>query len=89
MDTKKIVEEIIENKAEDGGIQQVYFVACGGSLGAFFSANHFMQSEAKKLKAAAINSNEFGCYGREFCRNSLLSCRKHAGNGEGCGTGTQ
>lgn len=40
MDTKKIVEEIIENKAEDGGIQQVYFVACGGSLGAFFSANH-------------------------------------------------
>ena len=26
MDTKKIVEEIIENKAEDGGIQQVHWV---------------------------------------------------------------
>lgn len=51
MDTKKIVEEIIENKAEDGGIQQVYFVACGGSLGAFFSANHFMQSGSKEIKS--------------------------------------
>ena len=81
MDTKKIVEEIIENKAEDGGIQQVYFVACGGSLGAFFSANHFMQSEAKKLKSAAINSNEFvhdtpAAVGV----NSVVILCSHAGN---------
>ena len=31
----EIVSEIKKSKEEEGGIKQVYFIACGGSLGAF------------------------------------------------------
>ncbi len=59
MEIREIVKAIVEEKKEIGGIRQVYFVACGGSLGAFYSANYFLQREAVTLRSAAINSNEF------------------------------
>lgn len=38
-DIKKIIAEIIENKKEKGGVKNIYFVGCGGSLGALYPAN--------------------------------------------------
>ena len=59
MEIKEMVEAVCEAKKEAGGLRQVYFVACGGSLGAFYSANYFLQREAVGLRSAAVNSNEF------------------------------
>ena len=59
MEIKEMVEAVCEAKKEVGGLRQVYFVACGGSLGAFYSANYFLQREAVGLRSAAVNSNEF------------------------------
>lgn len=56
---KNIVEKILENKKEAGGIRQVYFVACGGSLGAFYTAKTFLETEAISMKGGMLNSNEF------------------------------
>lgn len=56
---RKMAEEICMEKKEAGGIRQVYFVACGGSLGAFYSAKTFLETEARTIKADLINSNEF------------------------------
>lgn len=33
-DIKNIVAEIIESRKEEGGVKSLYFVGCGGSLGA-------------------------------------------------------
>ena len=33
-DIKNIVAEILENKKDKGGVKSLYFVGCGGSLGA-------------------------------------------------------
>lgn len=38
---KEIIEDIVESKKEHGGIKEVYYVACGGSLGASDSKNIF------------------------------------------------
>ena len=38
MTMKEIVAEIAESKKECGGIREVYFVGCGGSLGGFYPA---------------------------------------------------
>lgn len=59
MDIKNIVEKICLEKKETGGIGQVYFIACGGSFGAFYSAKVFLEAEAKKLRVGHYSSNEF------------------------------
>ena len=41
-DMKKIIEEIVEAKKEEGGVKSLYFVGCGGSLGALYPAKTFM-----------------------------------------------
>lgn len=56
-DIKKIIAEIIENKKEKGGVKNIYFVGCGGSLGALYPAKTFMEREAQVLRSAWINSN--------------------------------
>ena len=35
-DMKKIIGEIVEAKKEEGGVKSLYFVGCGGSLGALY-----------------------------------------------------
>ena len=59
MDIKRIVSEIVERKKADGGIKQVYFVGCGGSLGAFVPAKTFMEMEARDIRTGLFNSGEF------------------------------
>jgi len=54
---RNIVAEIIEKSEENGGIKQVYFVGCGGSLGALYPAKVFLEKESTNIKTAWINSN--------------------------------
>ena len=58
-DIKNIIAEILEAKKSKGGVKNLYFVGCGGSLGALYPAKTFMEKECASIKSAWINSNEF------------------------------
>ena len=45
-DIKAIVAEILENKKDEGGVMNIYFVGCGGSLGAQYPAKTLMEPDA-------------------------------------------
>ncbi|OOP74682.1 SIS domain-containing protein [Clostridium beijerinckii] len=81
MEMKNIIQEIIASKKEDGGIKQVYYVACGGSYGAFYPAKTFLETEATDIKVAIYNSNEFvHNTPKAFGKNSVLIVASHKGN---------
>jgi len=42
-----------------GGLKQVYFTACGGSLGGVAPMHCIIESEAKSIQASIITANEF------------------------------
>ncbi|WP_160669696.1 SIS domain-containing protein [Clostridium sp. C8-1-8] len=80
-DIKSIISEILEKKKTKGGIKSIYFVGCGGSLGALYPAKTFMEKEAASIKSAWINSNEF-VYNtpKDFGQNSIICLACHKGN---------
>lgn len=78
-DIKNIIAEILEAKKSKGGVKSLYFVGCGGSLGALYPAKTFMEKECASIKSAWINSNEFvHSTPRDFGENSIicLACHK-------------
>jgi len=81
MDVKKIIAKIVEEKAEVGGIKQVYYVACGGSYGAFYPVKTFLETEAKTIKVGLYNSSEFiHNIPAGFGENAVLIVASHKGN---------
>ena len=42
-----------------GGLKQVYFVACGGSLAAMYPAKYLLKNESTTFMVGMYNSNEF------------------------------
>lgn len=59
MEIEKIAKGI-QNKLElRGGLKQVWFVACGGSLTALYLAKYFLERESKNLRIGYCNSSEF------------------------------
>lgn len=81
MEIKKIVEELKKNKEAVGGIKQVYFVACGGSLAAYHPAKIFLENEATELRVGYVNSSEFlNSTPKAFGKNSILIVTSHRGN---------
>ena len=80
-DVKNIIGEIIEDKKEKGGVKSLYFVGCGGSLGALYPAKTFMETESADIKCALISSNEFvHCTPKDFGENSIICLSCHKGN---------
>lgn len=78
---KSIVAEILEAKKDKGGVKSLYFVGCGGSLGALYPAKIFMERESTSIKSAWLNSNEFIHYTpKDFGENSILVMACHKGN---------
>lgn len=59
MSVKEIISEIKKKMDAAGGLNQVYFVACGGSKAAIFPGLYLLQSEAKNFGAVTYTSNEF------------------------------
>lgn len=81
MEIKSIAQSICENTQKVGGIRQVYFVACGGSFGAFYSANFLLATEAKKIRAGHYTSNEFvHAPPAALGENSVVVVCSHAGD---------
>ena len=73
--------EILENKKDKGGVKSLYFVGCGGSLGALYPAKTFMEKECSNIKSALINSNEFvHSTPKDFGENSIICLSCHKGN---------
>ena len=72
-DIKSIIGEILANKQEKGGVKNLYYVGCGGSWGALYSAKTFMERESKDIKCALISSNEFvHATPKDFGENSII-----------------
>ena len=55
----QIAQELIANAKNTGGIENIYLVGCGGSLGALYPAKKFIETEAVRTECVHINSNEF------------------------------
>ena len=80
-DIKAIVAEILENKKDAGGVKNIYFVGCGGSLGALYPAKTFMERESLTMKSGWVSSNEFvHSTPRDFGKNSIICLACHKGN---------
>ncbi|HIV87771.1 MAG TPA: SIS domain-containing protein, partial [Candidatus Pygmaiobacter gallistercoris] len=56
---RQAVEEICGKLEAKGGLQNVFCVACGGSLSNLYPLYYLLRSESKKLWAQEINANEF------------------------------
>lgn len=57
---KTAVEETLAKTESIGGVKQLYFVGCGGSLGALYPAKTFVETEARLSKpvgTTAMNSS--------------------------------
>ncbi|QQO10722.1 SIS domain-containing protein [Breznakiella homolactica] len=81
MEMTEIIADIITRKESAGGLKQVYYAACGGSLGAFYPAKCFLEAEAGMLRTGWYNSNEFVHYPPKLLgRNSLVVVASQKGN---------
>ncbi|MDD3174038.1 MAG: SIS domain-containing protein [Herbinix sp.] len=81
MKIKEIVTEILSKKKENGGVKQLYFVGCGGSLGALYPAKIFMEKESSNIKTGWFNSNEFvHSTPKDFGENSIIVLACHKGD---------
>lgn len=81
MEVKQIIEKIIEEKKEVGGIKEVYYAACGGSYAAFYPAKAFLEREAKGIKVGLYSSNEFvHATPKALGKNSVMIVASHKGN---------
>ena len=81
MTVKEIAAEIIEKKQKEGGIREVYFVGCGGSLGAFYPAKIFLETESQAIHTGWYNSNEFlHNTPRRLGKNSVVITASHRGD---------
>lgn len=81
VDIRQIIASILESKKETGGITEIVFSACGGSLGAFYPAKTMIEMEARNLKTGFYNANEF-CHSVPswFGKNTLMVVASHRGN---------
>lgn len=54
----KVMEEVKKKLSDNGGLKQVIFVACGGSLSSSYPARYLLEQESD-LRVLGFNSSEF------------------------------
>lgn len=59
MTTAEIIIEILQKRKVFGGIDSVFFIACGGSFAGFYPAFYLISRESKIFKTTMYTSNEF------------------------------
>lgn len=59
MEVREIIENIVKEKQAAGGIQNVIWIAAGGSHGGNYPAQYFMDRESKTIRSQMFTSNEF------------------------------
>lgn len=81
MTPKEIVTDIVSKKKEQGGVKEVFFVACGGSLTAFYASKFFLESESSKIRVGYYTSNEFvHVIPASLGKQSVVLLSSHRGN---------
>lgn len=81
IDYKKVVQEIIDSRKETGGIDKVYFAACGGSKAGLTLANFFISCESKKIKSWVYTAKEFVlCTPKALDENSIVVTLSFSGS---------
>jgi fructoselysine 6-phosphate deglycase len=80
MTLQEIVKQIKAKADKTGGVKQVYFVACGGSLAAFYPAKYLLESESNSLKVGYYTSSEFvHSTPKVMGKNSIVIACSHQG----------
>ena len=72
-EVKNVVQKILEEKESVGGIQNVVWIAAGGSNGGFYPAQYFMDRESRTLRSQSFTSNEFVFAAPKFVGENTLS----------------
>ncbi len=78
MEIKNVIAELLKKNEK---IDNIWFIACGGSLAAYYPAKIFLETESKKLRVGYMNSSEFlNSTPKQFGENSILVVTSHRGN---------
>src|SRR5476649_1199625 len=81
MNVNEIITEISSGLLQQGGIKQVFLVACGGSLVDMYPAKYFLESEASALRVGLYPANEFVYATPKILgENSVVIVCSHGGN---------
>jgi fructoselysine-6-P-deglycase FrlB-like protein len=81
MDANKIVDDIVASR----DIDQVYWVACGGSLIDLYPAHFLVQTEGVSVTSGAYTAEEFNLYApKRLGENSLVVVCSHSGKTPEC-----
>ncbi len=59
MEIQKIIAEIKEKSDKKGGIRNVYFIACGGSLAGIYAGWYLLDRETGLFRTGLYNASEF------------------------------
>lgn len=74
------IREAMRAAAAERKIEQVLFVAVGGSWCSLFSGNYIVQRQAKQLKSELINANDFNIKARQnLGENTVVVLASHSG----------
>lgn len=82
MNTQEIISDV-ENKLRSlGGLSEIYFVACGGSLAALYPSKYLLELESRtNLRIGFSTSNEFvHATPKKLGKNSLVITCSHQGD---------
>ncbi len=82
MNTAAIISSLIEQRFRpQGGLHQVFLVACGGSLVDMYPANYFLNSESATLHSYMMTANEFAhAAPKTLGKQSLTIVCSHGGD---------
>lgn len=73
IDYKQVVGEILESRKASGGIDKIYFAACGGSKAGLTPAHFFISCESKKIHSWVYTAKEFVlCPPKALDENSVV-----------------
>lgn len=74
-EVQTVVEQALGKLVQAGGVRDVTFVACGGSLASSYPARYLLNAESRTLRVAGYNSSEFvHALPTYVGKNSLVVC---------------
>jgi fructoselysine 6-phosphate deglycase len=71
----EVIDRVQKDLEADGGLKNVFFVACGGSLAAMYPAKYLIDREGTGFYSAMYNSSEFNAtVPKSIGKNTLVVC---------------
>ena len=74
-EVRQVLDQVEEKLSAAGGLRDVTYVACGGSLASSYPARYLLNAESRTLRIAGYNSSEFvNAVPAYVGKNSLVIC---------------